>query len=327
MLIVEKFGGSSLADIERLRRAAEICRQARCREHDVVVVVSAMGDTTDSLDDMARKISPRPSRRELDALMSTGEQQSAALMAIMLESLGIKARSFTGWQAGILTEDKHGGGDIRLVAPGKIQAALSRGFVPVVTGYQGFSSRGDITTLGRGGSDTSAVALAAALEADSCRIYTDVDGIYTADPRLIGSAVKLERIDFRDMLSLSRNGSQVLHPKSVELAMANGIDIELLPAFQDGEGSRVCRMKDSERPVYAGVTRSAAEGEVSLAGKGAEASALSAMVILLSRAGIPVTGGRLSDCCATVKVAPAQLEQAMALIHDEILLGEYSPEN
>lgn len=326
MLIVEKFGGSSLADIERLRRAAEICRQARCREHDVVVVVSAMGDTTDSLDDMARKISPRPSRRELDALMSTGEQQSAALMAIMLESLGIKAQSFTGWQAGILTEDKHGDGEIRLVAPGKIQAALSRGYVPVVTGFQGFSSQGEITTLGRGGSDTSAVALAAALEADSCRIYTDVDGIYTADPRLIGSAVKLEKIDFRDMLSLSRNGSQVLHPKSVELAMANGIDIELLPAFQDGEGSRVCRMKDSERPVYAGVTRSAAEGEVSLAGKGAEASALSAMVILLSRAGIPVTGGRLSDCCATVKVAPAQLEQAMALIHDEILLAQYSPE-
>lgn len=326
MLIVEKFGGSSLADIERLRRAAEICRQARCREHDVVVVVSAMGDTTDSLDDMARKISPRPSRRELDALMSTGEQQSAALMAIMLESLGIKAQSFTGWQAGILTEDKHGDGEIRLVAPGKIQAALSRGYVPVVTGFQGFSSQGEITTLGRGGSDTSAVALAAALEADSCRIYTDVDGIYTADPRLIGSAVKLERIDFRDMLSLSRNGSQVLHPKSVELAMANGIDIELLPAFQDGEGSRVCRMKDSERPVYAGVTRSAAEGEVSLAGKGAEASALSAMVILLSRAGIPVTGGRLSDCSATVKVAPAQLEQAMALIHDEILLAQYSPE-
>lgn len=326
MLIVEKFGGSSLADIERLRRAAEICRQARCREHDVIVVVSAMGDTTDDLVDMAQMISPRPSRRELDALMSTGEQQSAALMAIMLESLGIKAQSLTGWQSGILTEDKHGGSDICLVAPARIQAALSRGYVPVVTGFQGFSSSGEITTLGRGGSDTTAVALAAALEADSCRIYTDVDGIYTADPRLICSAVKLESIDFRDMLSLARSGSQVLHPKSVELALANNMDIQLLPAFQDGKGSRVCRMKDSERPIYAGVTRSAADSELSLAGKGADASALSSMVILLSQAGIQVTGGRLSDCCATVKVAQAQLEEAMAIVHDKMLLGKYCPE-
>ena len=315
MLIVQKFGGSSLADIERLRRAAEICRQARCREHDVVLVVSAMGDTTDRLVDMAQRISPRPSRRELDALMSTGEQQSAALMAIMLESLGIKAQSLTGWQAG----------DIRMVAPGRIQAALSRGLVPVVAGFQGFSSQGEISTLGRGGSDTTAVALAAALEADSCRIYTDVDGIYTADPRLIGSAVKLERIDFRDMLSLARSGSQVLHSKSVELALANEMDIQLLPAFQEGKGSLVCRMKDSERPVYAGVTRSLERSELSLAGKGADASALSSMVILLSKAGIAVTDGRLSEGCAAVKVAPAQLEDAMVLVHDKMLLGLLTP--
>ncbi len=326
MLIVQKFGGSSLADIERLRRAAEICRQARSREHDVIVVVSAMGDTTDHLLDMAQMISPRPSKRELDALMTTGEQQSAALMAIMLESLGIKAQSLTGWQAGILTEDEPGGCDIRLVAPARIQAALSRGCVPVVTGFQGFSTGGDITTLGRGGSDTTAVALAAALEADSCRIYTDVDGIYTADPRLVSSAVKLKSIDLRDMLALSRSGSQVLHSKSVELALANNIDIQLMSAFQDGEGSLVCRMKDGERPIYAGVTRSVADSELSLAGKGADASALSSMVILLSQAGIPVTDGRLSDCCATVKVARAQLEEAMVLLHDKMLLGKYCPE-
>ena len=147
MLIVEKFGGSSLADIERLRRAAGICRSARCREHDVVVVVSAMGDTTDHLVDMAQEISPRPSKRELDALMTTGEQQSAALMAIMLESLGVKAQSLSGWQAGILTGSRHGGSDIRLIAPGRIQEALSRGRVPVVTGFQGFCEYGDITSL------------------------------------------------------------------------------------------------------------------------------------------------------------------------------------
>ena len=153
-----------------------------------------------------------------------------------------------------------------------------------------------------------------------------MDGIYTADPRLIGSAVKLERIDFRDMLSLARSGSQVLHSKSVELALANEMDIQLLPAFQEGKGSLVCRMKDSERPVYAGVTRSLERSELSLAGKGADASALSSMVILLSQAGIAVTDGRLSEGCAAVKVAPAQLEDAMVLVHDKMLLGLLTPD-
>lgn len=324
MLIVQKFGGSSLADIERLRRAAEICRKARCREHDVIVVVSAMGDTTDHLVDIAQEISPKPSKREMDALMTTGEQQSAALMAIMLESLGIKSQSFSGWQAGILTGGEHGGSDIKFIAPGRIQEALSRGQVPVVTGFQGFSAKGDITSLGRGGSDTTAVALAAALEADRCEIYTDVDGIYTADPRLISSARKLNQIDLRDMLALSRCGSQVLHSKSVELALANNIDIYLLSSFDSGPGSVVRLIKEAARPDYAGVTRCIAENEVSLAGKGADAAALSSMVILLAEAGIPALAGKLADCCATVKVAPAQLDAAMQLIHDEMVLKQFS---
>ena len=305
MLIVEKFGGSSLADIERLRRAAEICRSARCREHDVVVVVSAMGDTTDHLVDMAQEISPRPSKRELDALMTTGEQQSAALMAIMLESLGIKAQSLSGWQAGILTGSQHGGSDIRFIAPGRIQEALSRGRVPVVTGFQGFTAQGDISTLGRGGSDTTAVALSAALEADRCEIYTDVDGIYTADPRLIPSARKLPRIDLRDML-----------------ALANNIDIHLLSSFESAPASLVCRLKEAERPAFAGVTRCKGEGSLSLAGKGADAAALSRMVILLSEAGIPVRSGQLDEGRASVELAPQQLDEGMRLIHDEMVLKQ-----
>lgn len=239
MLIVEKFGGSSLADIERLRRAAGICRSARCREHDIVVVVSAMGDTTDHLVDMAQEISPRPSKRELDALMTTGEQQSAALMAIMLESLGIKAQSLSGWQAGILTGSQHGGSDIRFIAPGRIQEALSRGRVPVVTGFQGFTAQGDISTLGRGGSDTTAVALAAALGADRCQIYTDVDGVYDRDPRIYPDATRFGRIGYDKMLSLIENGAQVLHDRSVELARDQGISIEVLSAFSGNPGTIV----------------------------------------------------------------------------------------
>ena len=254
--------------------------------------------------------------------MTTGEQQSAALMAIMLESLGIKAQSLSGWQAGILTGSQHGGSDIRFIAPGRIQEALSRGRVPVVTGFQGFTAQGDISTLGRGGSDTTAVALSAALEADRCEIYTDVDGIYTADPRLIPSARKLPRIDLRDMLALARGGSQVLHAKSVELALANNIDIHLLSSFESAPASLVCRLKEAERPAFAGVTRCKGEGSLSLAGKGADAAALSRMVILLSEAGIPVRSGQLDEGRASVELAPQQLDEGMRLIHDEMVLKQ-----
>jgi aspartate kinase len=159
------------------------------------------------------------------------------------------------------------------------------------------------------------------MEAERCEIYTDVDGIYTADPRIISTAKKLERIDFRDMLALSRSGSQVLHDKSVELALANNIDIQLLSSFDDKSGSVVCRLKDKERPDFAGVTRNIQKGEVSLAGKAADSAALSRMVILLAKEGIPVLSGRLDDCCATVAVEPVQLERAMQLVHDRIVLG------
>ena len=319
MLIVQKFGGSSLAGTERLRRAAGIAAEARRRGHSVLVVVSAMGDTTDELLDMAHEISSQPPARELDALISTGEQQSAALMAITLESMGLAARSFTGWQAGIITDGSHAEARIEMIAAGELAAALERGEIAVVSGFQGVSPEGGITTLGRGGSDTTAVALAAALDAERCEIYTDVDGIYTADPRIVSGARRLEEIDFRDMLLLAGAGSQVLHDRSVALALANDVEIRLLSSFEPGRGSRVRMLADAERPDYAGVTRSEARSEITLVGRAAGTATLSELVIALSKSGIPVLSGSSGEGWVTVRVAPAQLIPALELTHTAYL--------
>lgn len=319
MLIVQKFGGSSLAGTERLRRAAGIAAEARRRGHSVLVVVSAMGDTTDELLDMAHEISSQPPARELDALISTGEQQSAALMAITLESMGLAARSFTGWQAGIITDGSHAEARIEMIAAGELAAALERGEIAVVSGFQGVSPEGGITTLGRGGSDTTAVALAAALDAERCEIYTDVDGIYTADPRIVSGARRLEEIDFRDMLLLAGAGSQVLHDRSVALALANDVEIRLLSSFEPGRGSRVRLLADAERPDYAGVTRSEARSEITLVGRAAGTATLSELVITLSKSGIPVLSGSSGEGWVTVRVAPAQMIPALELTHTAYL--------
>jgi len=319
MLIVQKFGGSSLADIERLRRAAMLSLEARRREHKLIVVVSAMGDTTDDLSLLARRINPKPPLRELDALLSTGEQQSAALMAIMLESLGCAARSFSGAQAGIITESRHGSAPIAFIAPEKLEKALDSGYVAVVAGFQGISCEGDVTTLGRGGSDTTAVALAAAMGAGRCEIYTDVNGIYTADPRLVTGARLLKEIDFSDMLHLSAAGSQVLHPDSVRLAMANNLEIHLLSSFESGAGSVVKELSAHERPAFAGVTRDEEESSVTAVGKAAGAETLSELVLLLSRAGIPVLSARSGEGYVKLKVGKAQLLPALELIHSALI--------
>lgn len=315
MLIVQKFGGSSLAGAERLRRAAGIAAEARRRGHNVMVVVSAMGNTTDKLLDMAHEISAQPASRELDALLGTGEQQSAALMAIALESMGLDARSFTGWQAGIITDNRHGGAHIDMIAAGDAAAAMERGEIAVVSGFQGVSPDGEITTLGRGGSDTTAVAMAAALNAERCEIYTDVDGIYTADPRIISGARRLDEIDFRDMLLLAGAGSQVLHDRSVALALANDVEIRLLSSFEPGSGSRIRLLADDVRPNYAGVTRNAARSEITLVGRAADTAALSELVIALSKSGIPVLSGSSGEGWVTVRVAPGQLLPALELTH------------
>ncbi len=319
MLIVQKFGGSSLASLERLRRAAGICLEAVRRGHRLVVVVSAAGDSTDELLELARQIDPQPPARELDALMATGEQRSAALMAIMLSSLGAEAQSFSGWQAGIYTSALHGQARIGLVSPQRLTEALEEGRIAVVAGFQGLSPQGDITTLGRGGSDTSAVALAAALGAGRCEIYTDVAGIYTADPRLVTGAKLLKEIDFRDMLLLAQAGSQVLHPDSVRLAMASGMELRLLSSFERGPGSVVRFLEEERRPAYAGVTRDAERSVVTAVGRAAGRRTLAELADLLEKAGVAVLDRSAEEGCVSCKVAPEQLLPALELVHSALI--------
>lgn len=236
-LIVQKFGGTSVADRICLHNVANIIARRISEGNRVVTVVSAQGDATDRLLASAREITDTPDLRELDALLSTGEQTSAALLAITLISNGVPAVSLTGAQAGINTDNAYGNAEILSIDIDKIKKYLDQGIAVVVTGFQGISSNGDVATLGRGGSDASAVALAAALKADSCRIYKDVDGIYTADPREDITAKKLDHISYEDMLALSDTGSGVLQRKSIELAQKNKIELHILSSFQLTSGT------------------------------------------------------------------------------------------
>lgn len=280
MLSIMKFGGSSLGDICRLRRAAAVCIREREKGRDIALVVSAMGDTTDRLLELARSVAPEPSARELDALLSTGECASAALMAITLESMGCPAVSLSGWQSGIFTDSRHGEAEITTLTASRLRSALARGLVPVAAGFQGIDSAGDVTTLGRGGSDTTAVALAAALRADACNIYTDVDGIFTADPRLVPEARLLGAADTRDMLRLSYAGAQVLYSGSLELSLEKGVEIRLLPASGESGGTLVKVLPEGSRPDFAGL---ALRGDaVSLVGRAAAERAESLAALLRS---------------------------------------------
>ena len=239
MLFVQKYGGTSLADSERVRsaawRAATLARQG----HQVIVVVSAQGHTTDELVKKALELNPRGSVRELDACLASGEQLSAALMAMAIGALGQSAVSLTGFQAGIHTDSVHGNARITRIDPERIVRELAAGKIVVVAGFQGIGETGDITTLGRGGSDTTAVALAGWLQADLCQIYTDVDGVYDRDPRIYPDAVRFGKIGYDRMLSLIENGAQVLHDRSVELAREFGIQVEVLSAFTGQPGTMV----------------------------------------------------------------------------------------
>ena len=239
MLIVQKFGGSSLADAARIRRAAQRAIHAREEGNQVVVVVSAQGDTTDRLVSEWAKITPEPSKRERDSYLSAGEQLSAGLMAMAIQAQGVPAISLSGWQAGIYTDDNHTDARVLGLSNFRIQEELRSGKIVVVTGFQGVNSQGDITTLGRGGSDTTAVALAALLQADKCQIYTDVDGVYDRDPRIFPDAVRYDTIDYEAMLRLARQGAQVLHDRSVEMARDYGVEIQVLSSFRPGVGTMV----------------------------------------------------------------------------------------
>ena len=239
MLIVQKYGGTSLADAGRIQGAARTVADLARQGIQVVVVVSAQGDTTDLMIEKAVQVNTRGAAREMDAYLAAGEQMSAGLMAMAVGALGIPALSLTGFQAGIETDGVHGNARIRTVNPERITKELDAGNVVVVAGFQGMDPDGDITTLGRGGSDTTAVALAAALKADRCQIFTDVDGVYDRDPRKYPNALRFGRISYEKMLKLIENGAQVLHDRSVELARDAGIKIEVLSAFTGAPGTIV----------------------------------------------------------------------------------------
>ena len=239
MLIVQKYGGTSLGDSEKIRKAARRAAELAGEGHRLVIVVSAQGDTTDLMIEKALEINRHRAAREMDAYLAAGEQMSAGLLAMALGALGRASVSLTGWQAGIQTDGIHGNARILNMDTTRIRKELESGKIVVVSGFQGVDSDGDITTLGRGGSDTTAVALAAYLRADKCQIFTDVDGVYDRDPRIFQDAVRFERISYEKMMSLIENGAQVLHDRSVAFAKEYGIAVEVLSAFTGQPGTIV----------------------------------------------------------------------------------------
>ncbi len=269
-LIVQKFGGSSVADAESIKRVAKRVAETRRAGHDVVVVVSAMGDTTDEMLDLAAQVTPVPPARELDILLSSGERISMALLAMAVRTLGIDARAYSGTQAGMQTDSHHGRARIVDVNPERLREALDEGAVAIVAGFQGFNvGSGDATTLGRGGSDTTAVALAAALKADVCEIYTDVDGIFTTDPRIAPLAQKIDRITSEEMLEMAAAGAKVLYIRAVEYARRHGVTLHVRSSFNNNEGTIVYTPKDGEtveEPVIAGVASDLSEAKITIVG-------------------------------------------------------------
>ena len=271
-LIVQKYGGSSVADAEGLKRVAGRIVATKKAGHQVVVVVSAMGDTTDELIDLANQVSPMPTGRELDMLLTAGERISMALLAMAIENLGHEAMSFTGSQAGVITDSTHGKARIIDVSPGRIREAIAGGHIAIVAGFQGVSQdTNDITTLGRGGSDTTAVALAAALDADVCEIYTDVDGVYSADPRVVPTARKLTTVTYEEMLELAASGAKVLHLRCVEYARRYNLPIHVRSSFSNLEGTWIVQdhpegAEDMEQAIISGIAHDKSEAKITIVG-------------------------------------------------------------
>ena len=255
MLIVQKFGGSSVANAERVRNVAAIVADAYRAGNDVVVVVSAQGDTTDDLIAKAAEINPNASKRELDMLMTAGEQMSASLLAMAIKSMGLPSISLLGWQVGVKTDSNYGNARIKSIDTERLTAELSRRNIVILAGFQGINKYEDITTLGRGGSDTTAVAIAAVLKADLCQIYTDVDGVYTADPRIVKGAKKLSEITYDEMLELATLGAQVLHNRSVEMAKKYHVDLEVCSSLERKPGTKVREVVTMEKLLVRGVAR------------------------------------------------------------------------
>ena len=292
-LVVQKYGGSSVADADSVKRVARRIVETKRAGDDVVVIVSAMGDTTDELIDLAEQVSPTPAARELDMLLTAGERISMAVLAMAIHDLGVEARSYTGSQAGLITDSAHGKAKIIDVTPGRIQAALADGAIPIVAGFQGVAQdTKDITTLGRGGSDTTAVALAAALGADVCEIYTDVDGIFSADPRIAPLARQVPRITYEEMLELAASGAKVLHLRCVEYARRFDLPIHVRSSFSNKTGTLV--VSDTsvsegdpvEQPIIAGVAHDMGDAKVTVVGVPDKPGMAARMFRALADAGI-----------------------------------------
>ena len=265
-LLVQKFGGTSLADASRIEVVADIIAKTISEGNKVAVVLSAMGEETDRLIDLAKSIHTEPNLREYDALVSTGEQISVALMAMALNKRNLKAKSYTAYQLGIKTNKMHGKARIMDVKVDKLKKQLKKGVIPVITGFQGTNDEGDITTLGRGGSDTTGVAIAVALQADECQIYTDVDGVFTTDPRICTKARLLDQISFDEMLELSSAGTKVLQLRAVEYASKHDMPIRVLSSFSESKGTLVEEKEDMERPVISGLSSIDTEAKLTIRG-------------------------------------------------------------
>ena len=324
-LIVQKFGGSSVRDYAHLLRMARIVKSRVDEGDDVVVVLSAQGDTTDGLLQKAKEISESPSPRELDMLLSAGEQMSAALGAMTLRSIGVEAVSLCAWQIPIETDGTHGNAEIELIDTARIRKELAEGHVVVAAGFQGVDERGDVTTLGRGGSDTSAVALAAALKADELVIYTDVDGIFSSDPRICPNAVRRTRISYDDMLLLARKGAQVLHDRSVAMAAERGVPIVVRSCGEKSEGSVVC-MAGEEGPIT-GVTQKKSDRSqfavVTAVGGALPDSAYEhKAAAALARSGVSVSAVVTGERFLSIFVPREESDRALRIVHDALIAAE-----
>jgi aspartate kinase len=323
-LLVQKYGGTSVGDPERIKRIAD--RICRCREagHELVVVVSAMGHTTDELVALAGSVSPEPAKRhprEMDMLLTAGERISMALMAMAIRNQGMEAISFTGSQAAIITDDRHTFARIEEVRGDRIRQELDAGRIVIVAGFQGVSRRREVTTLGRGGSDTTAVALAAALGAERCDIYTDVDGVFSADPRKVGTARRIPHIGYDEMLELAVAGAQVMHPRAIEIAARHGVAVRVLSSLLDGDegGTTIARRSPTmEDPALTGVASEAAYAQLVLRGLPAEMNTMTLVLTRLTDAGVSVDlltqmDGARGRRSIQLTVSDAELEQAEAI--------------
>ena len=330
-LLVQKYGGTSVGSVDRIRALAERVRRVRQAGNRVVVVVSAMAGETDRLLGLAREVTADPAAREVDMLLATGEMVSIALVAMALQEAGCAARSFTGMQGGIITDNAHTHARIRTITTTRLQRELSAGVIPVVAGFQGISESDELTTLGRGGSDLTAVALAAALAADSCEIYTDVDGVYTADPNLVPQARRLDRVSYDEMLEMARLGAKVLQARAVEFAKAHDVPLRVKSSFAGGSGTLVTRPdQDMERVVVTGVTSDSNQAKITLTRLPDRPGIAGSLFGRIAEAGIVVdmiiqnaSEGGLTDISFTVARADAQ--QTLAIARDS--LAEIGAEN